>query len=81
MDTKPQRWPDPATWTGPVNPVEQCARTSDGPYRVYLCADQTAELGDPKGRLISRRKRPIHEVVVMLLDLDPSYTAESLVAE
>jgi hypothetical protein len=53
--------------------VVTCARTSDGRYRVYLYPDQTAELGDDQGRLLSGRE-PLYRIGQALaeLDIDPS---------
>lgn len=53
--------------------VLTCARTSDGRYRVYLYPDQTAELGDAEGRLLSARK-PLYRIGKTLAELgiDPS---------
>lgn len=53
-------------------------RTADGRYRVYLHADQTAELGDANGRLVSGRL-PLYRIGQLLADY--GYDVEHLVPE
>jgi hypothetical protein len=58
--------------------VEQCVRTADGRYRVYLYPDQTAELGDANGRLVSGRG-PLYRIGKLLDDY--GYGMEDLIPE
>jgi hypothetical protein len=53
--------------------VVTCARTSHGRFREYLYPDQTAELGDDQGRLLSGRE-PLYRIGQALaeLNIDPS---------
>lgn len=43
-------------------------RTRDGRYRVYIHDDQTAALGDDRGRLLTERV-PLYEVGRRLAEL------------